>query len=89
MGALCGVLDRVAAQDFAGSLPSAVQQRNVEEFERIVIRAGGGAQIVYLSDIARVELGAQYYAASGLYQAVPATVIGIYQAPGGLTHGDS
>ncbi|MEX0287399.1 MAG: efflux RND transporter permease subunit [Paracoccaceae bacterium] len=52
------------------------------EFEEIVIRTGEAGSIVRLGDIAEVELGAQFYSASGQYQGNPATVLAIYQAPG-------
>ena len=35
-----------------------------------------------IGDVARVELGAQYYNASGEFNGKPATVLAIYQAPG-------
>ncbi|MEY8837494.1 efflux RND transporter permease subunit, partial [Cribrihabitans sp. XS_ASV171] len=53
-----------------------------EEFSNIVVRAGEAGSVVRVRDVARVELGAQYYAASGYFDGVPATVLGIYQAPG-------
>jgi len=53
-----------------------------EEFERIVLRTGDSGAVVTVGDVARVELGAQSYSASGRYNGQPATVIGIYQSPG-------
>jgi len=53
-----------------------------EEFGNIIIRTGGAGAFVRVKDFARVELGAQFYTASGYYQGQHATVIGIYQAPG-------
>ena len=38
--------------------------------------------MVRLKDIARVELGSQFYSASGWFDGQPAAVIGVYQAPG-------
>jgi HAE1 family hydrophobic/amphiphilic exporter-1 len=35
-----------------------------------------------VSDVARVELGANYYNASGRFQGFPSTVLAVYQAPG-------
>jgi len=52
------------------------------EFEDIVIRTGRGSSILRLRDVARVELGASAYNASGRYDGKPATVLAIYQAPG-------
>jgi HAE1 family hydrophobic/amphiphilic exporter-1 len=68
-------------QQFQYTLTAQGRLREVNEFEQIVIRAGGGAQIVYLKDIARVELGSQNYAWRGELDGQPAAVIAIYKLP--------
>ncbi len=52
-------------------------------FENIVIREGAGGAIIRLSDIARIELGAQSYDATARVGTLEATMIQINQAPGG------
>src|ERR1700726_1661988 len=54
-----------------------------EQFSRIIVKRGGDGQLVYLSDVARLELGGQSYT-STTYQdgVVPAVAIGIFQLPG-------
>ncbi len=69
-------------QTFQYTIKSKGRLDTTEEFENIVIRTGDAGAIVKVKDIARVELGAQFYTASGYYQGNPATVMGIYQAPG-------
>ncbi len=69
-------------QTFQYTIKTKGRLTSAEEFGAIVIRTGDAGSIVRVRDIARVELGAEYYAASGYFQNVPATVIGIYQAPG-------
>ncbi|WP_209596002.1 multidrug efflux RND transporter permease subunit [Ruegeria sp. HKCCSP351] len=69
-------------QTFQYTIKSKGRLTSAEEFGDIVIRTGDAGAIVRVRDIARVELGAQFYSASGYFQSVPATVIGIYQAPG-------
>ncbi len=69
-------------QTFQYTIKTKGRLTTAEEFENIVIRTGDAGAVVNLRDVARVELGAQFYTASGLYQGKPATVIGIYQAPG-------
>jgi len=69
-------------QTFQYTIKTKGRLTSANEFGDIVIRTGDAGSIVRVRDIARVELGAEYYAASGYFQAVPATVIGIYQAPG-------
>jgi HAE1 family hydrophobic/amphiphilic exporter-1 len=53
-----------------------------EEFEEIVLRSGEEGALVTVGDVARVELGAQFYDASGRFNGRPATVLAIYQSPG-------
>ena len=69
-------------QTFQYTIKTKGRLTSADEFGDIVIRTGEAGSIVRVKDIARVELGAQYYAASGYFESVPATVIGIYQAPG-------
>ena len=68
-------------QQFQYTLTAQGRLRDVDEFEQIVVRAGGDAQIVYLKDIARVELGSQNYAWRGELDGRPAAVIAIYKLP--------
>lgn len=51
------------------------------EFEDIIIRQNG-EEIVYLRDIAKVELGAEDYSAMGRLNGKMAAAIAIFQAPG-------
>ncbi|RDC68987.1 multidrug efflux RND transporter permease subunit [Rhodovulum sp. 12E13] len=53
-----------------------------EDFGDIIVRTGAAGSLVRVRDIARVELGANYYNASGRYDGRPATVLAVYQAPG-------
>ncbi|MEM7075528.1 MAG: multidrug efflux RND transporter permease subunit [Pseudomonadota bacterium] len=69
-------------QQFQYTITAQGRLASVSEFENIVVRTGDAASIVRLRDIARIELGADYYNASGRFQGKPATVLAIYQAPG-------
>ncbi|WP_146346583.1 efflux RND transporter permease subunit [Phaeobacter marinintestinus] len=69
-------------QTFQYTIKTKGRLTTVEEFENIVVRTGESGAIVRAKDIARVELGAQFYSASGYYQGHDAAVLGIYQAPG-------
>ncbi|MEX0306884.1 MAG: efflux RND transporter permease subunit [Ruegeria sp.] len=69
-------------QTFQYTIKTKGRLTSADEFGDIVIRTGEAGAIVRVKDIARVELGAEFYSASGYFQSVPATVIGIYQAPG-------
>ena len=53
-----------------------------EEFEKIVVRANPDGSVLHLGDVARVELGEQFYTLNGRYNKAPAGVFGVYQLPG-------
>ncbi|QJW99457.1 efflux RND transporter permease subunit [Frigoriglobus tundricola] len=52
------------------------------EFEEIVVKSGGNNQIVYLRDVARVELGAQNYDTFETRSGMDAANLLIFQLPG-------
>ena len=54
----------------------------VEEFENIVLRHKEDGSLVYLKDVARVELGAEKYDWNAYLNGKPTGLIGIYQIPG-------
>ena len=68
-------------QQFQYTLTVQGRLSRIEDFERIVIRAGGDARVVYLSDIARLELGSQTYSWFGELDGQPSAVIAIYKLP--------
>src|SRR5713101_2532383 len=54
-----------------------------QQFGDIVLRAGTASEAaVRLSDVARIELGAQQYASSAHLNETPSIFLGIFQAPG-------
>jgi len=53
-----------------------------EEFADVIVKVGEGQRTVRLSDVARIELGAQSYGTFGRYNGDEAPVIGVYQLPG-------
>jgi HAE1 family hydrophobic/amphiphilic exporter-1 len=53
-----------------------------KEFGDIILRANPDGSVLHLSDVARVELGAQSYGVSARYNQAPAGVLAIYQLPG-------
>lgn len=76
-----------------GGMPAPDQQQNqyvlqtkgrltsTDEFANIVIRANKDGSIIRLSDVARLELGAQGYEADGQLNNQPAAVMALYQLP--------
>ncbi|MGY5453024.1 efflux RND transporter permease subunit [Agarivorans sp. MS3-6] len=55
---------------------------NAEQFEKIVLASNNDGSFVYLSDVARVELGAEQYSAIATFAGNESPILAIYQAPG-------
>ena len=53
-----------------------------EEFGQVVVRSNPDGSIVRLSDIARIELGAQNYQQLARFGGKPAAIVAVYQTPG-------
>jgi len=53
-----------------------------KEFEEIIVKAGEGGRIVYLRDVATVELGAQSYDSFSIRSGMDSANLLIYQLPG-------
>lgn len=53
-----------------------------EQFERLIVRTGEDGSIVRLGDVARIELGAQSYAAQAMVGDLNATMVQVNLAPG-------
>lgn len=53
-----------------------------QEFGEIVVRVGDDGEVLYVRDVARVELGALTYAWYAEHSGSPAIALGIYQLPG-------
>ncbi len=68
--------------NFEYSISTQGRLSSVEEFERIIVKTGEQGQLVRMSDIARIELGAQTYAWYAELDGAPAVTMGIYQLPG-------
>ena len=49
---------------------------------RIVLRANPDGSLVRLSDVARLELGAQDYNIQGRFNGKPSAILALYQLPG-------
>ena len=50
-----------------------------EEFERIVVKSGEDGRQIRLSDIAKVELGAETYNSTGTFNGRPAVVLAVFK----------
>ncbi|MFH7827083.1 efflux RND transporter permease subunit [Kluyvera chengduensis] len=54
---------------------------DADEFSRIVVRSGEQGQLVRLSDVATIELGARSYSSSAQLNGVESAYMGIYPTP--------
>ncbi|MEJ2016105.1 MAG: efflux RND transporter permease subunit [Limibacillus sp.] len=66
---------------FQYSIQAQGRLTEISEFENIILRARSDGSIVRLSDVARVELGAQNYGWFGELNGAPASILAIYQLP--------
>lgn len=70
-------------QSFEYSVLTNSRLNTQEQFENIIVRASPAqGSVVYLKDIARVELGKFDYASNALVEGKPGAFVLIYQAPG-------
>ena len=71
-----------AGQAFQLTVTTLGRLTDVSQFENIVVKAGANGQLVYLRDVARVELGAQSYDTFTEKSATESTNLLIFQLPG-------
>ena len=72
----------VPGQGFSASITAQNRLEAVEQFENVIMRTAQDGSIVYLRDIARVEIGAESYNFVARYNGKPASGIGIKLAAG-------
>jgi multidrug efflux pump len=56
--------------------------RNEAEFGNIIIKTGDDGDVVYLRDVARIELGPETYSLRSMLDGAPAVAIPVFQLPG-------
>jgi len=69
-------------QEFTHTVLAQGRLVSPEEFGKIVVRESPDGGIVRVSDVARIELGAQDYSIAGRFNGKPSAVIAVYQLPG-------
>jgi hydrophobic/amphiphilic exporter-1 (mainly G- bacteria), HAE1 family len=69
-------------QQFQLTIQTKGRLADVAEFENIIIRSNPDGSVLRLADVSRLELGAKSYDSFGRLNGKPATLLGIYQAPG-------
>jgi HAE1 family hydrophobic/amphiphilic exporter-1 len=71
-----------AGQQFTYTVRAKGRLSTPEEFGEIILRANPDGSNLRLKDVARLELGAQFYNLSGRYNGRPAAILACYQLPG-------
>ena len=77
-----GSLPTVEGQALNATVTAQSRLKTVEEFQQIILRTGTSGATVRLSDVAKVERGAERYSFKASYNGRPASGIGIKLAPG-------
>ena len=82
----CRGRDRSASDDKTGAFQLNVttqgRLREAEEFGNIIVKRGENGRVTRLSDVARIELGAQDYSRLSYLDGKPAIAVLVYQRPG-------
>ena len=71
-----------AGQSFQYNVTTLGRLSDVEQFEQIIVKTGEEGRVTRLTDVARVELGAQNYDMFSLLDGQPAACLAIFQTPG-------
>ena len=76
--------DEPATKGTQNTYTALLQQRLVseEEFGNIILKSNPNGAIVRLKDVARIELGVQFYNLNSNVDGFPSCAIGLYQIPG-------
>src|SRR5512139_3654023 len=69
-------------QEFTYAVRAQGRLQSEQDFGSIVLRANPDGSLVRISDVARIELGAQTYDLAGRLNGKPAAIIALYQVPG-------
>ncbi|MFG6081418.1 efflux RND transporter permease subunit [Paracoccus litorisediminis] len=74
-----GAAPSPATTEFQYVLTAQGRLKNEEEFGNIVLRADAGGSVLRLSDVARIELGAEVYKGYGEFNNAPGVLMAIYK----------
>lgn len=69
-------------QEFTYTVRAQGRLATPEQFGNVILRANPDGSSVKLSDVARIELGAQTYNLAGRYNGKPSAILALYQLPG-------
>ncbi len=78
-----GGLPAVSGTTLNATITAQSRLQTAEQFKQIILKNSNDGAKVYLSDVARVDLGAENYASSAKYNGHPATGLAVKLTPGG------
>ncbi|SMC77088.1 efflux RND transporter permease subunit [Moheibacter sediminis] len=80
--AAAGQLGENNAEAFQYVIRYSGKYRTEDQYENIVIKSMNNGQILYLKDVAKIEMGAQAYTGVSRLNGKPASAMVVYQTPG-------
>lgn len=80
--AAAGQLGENNAEAFQYVIRYSGKYRSQEQYENIVIKALDNGQMLYLKDVAKVDMGSQSYSGVSRFNGRPAAAMAVYQTPG-------
>ncbi|WHT74176.1 efflux RND transporter permease subunit [Myroides odoratimimus] len=80
--AAAGQLGENNAEAFQYVIKYSGKYKTQDQYENIVVKSLGNGQVLYLKDVAKIELGAMSYVRSSEQNGHPAVAMAIYQTPG-------
>src|ERR1700761_3027825 len=66
-----GAQPAVPGQSLNATVTAQSRMRSPEQFRNIILKTATGGAVVRLADVARVELGSEFYSFNGLYNGPP------------------
>src|SRR5690606_34654948 len=80
--AAAGQLGENAGEAFQYVIRYSGKFQTEEQYQNIVVKSLGNGQILYLKDVAKIEMGSQGYTGISRLDGKPAVAMAIYQTPG-------
>lgn len=82
MDSPAGVLGADSPEQMQYSMVYSGRLKSVEEFEKIIVRQRDNGEILYLGDVASIELGSEHYLYSSEMNGDPGAICVVYQTAG-------
>src|SRR5207248_2549813 len=77
-----GAQPTVPGQELNATVTAQSQLQTPEQFRNVILKTSTSGAVVRVTDVARIELGAESYAIKSLFNGMPASGAAIMLAPG-------